>query len=503
MDLILLLLSTAVALSIATFYRRRSYAANPRRLPLPPGPKPELFIGNVRQMPRKQRWLKFAEWKKTYGDIVHAQAFGQHLVILNSYQLASQLLGPRALYSDRPQFQFLGELMGWGRMVSLIQYGDVWKRYRKLIHPAMNKTAVRQYWPAQQKEARVLLQTLIDRPEDFMKEIRSMIGKVVMSTVYGINVESPENEYIVMAEAALETVAHVSGIGNSLLNMFPILKYTPTWFPWSQFKRNALKWRVIAEKMVEMPFADVKRKMATGKALPSFTAACLESGDAPDEIIKWTAGTMYAAGSDTTVASLTSFILAMVLYPEVQKRAQAEIDRVVGKDRLPTFEDRAEMPYMDCVVKEILRWKVVSPLAIPHRAMEVDYFQDYWIPKGTSVIPNVWAMSQDETMYKDPERFWPERFEGEAGKNIVDPHSFVFGFGRRVCTGSHFADANIFIVAASILAAFNISKPLDENGNEVDPVVSFSTGMVTHADPFKCTIKPRSATAISLIQAEG
>jgi len=155
------------------------------------------------------------------------------------------------------------------------------------------------------------------------------------------------------------------------------------------------------------------------------------------------------------------------------------------------------------VVKEILRWKVVSPLAIPHRAMEVDYFQDYWIPKGTSVIPNVWAMSQDETMYKDPERFWPERFEGEAGKKIVDPHSFVFGFGRRVCTGSHFADANIFIVAASILAAFNISKPLDENGNEVDPVVSFSTGMVTHADPFECTIKPRSAAAVSLIQAEG
>jgi cytochrome P450 len=80
----------------------------------------------------------------------------------------------------------------------------------------------------------------------------------------------------------------------------------------------------------------------------------------------------------------------MVLFPEVQKRAQEEIDRVVGKERLPDFADRDKLPYINAVIKEVLRWHPVTPLGIPHMATEDDIYEGYLIPKGAYLFPNNW-----------------------------------------------------------------------------------------------------------------
>lgn len=80
----------------------------------------------------------------------------------------------------------------------------------------------------------------------------------------------------------------------------------------------------------------------------------------------------------------------MTLYPEIQKQAQDEIDRIIGSDRLPTFEDRAKLPYLECVIREIYRWNPASPLAVAHKLMRDDEYEGYLIPAGTVVIPNIW-----------------------------------------------------------------------------------------------------------------
>ena len=165
---------------------------------------------------------------------------------------------------------------------------------------------------------------------------------------------------------------------------------------------------------------------------------------------------------------MTNFILAMTLYPEVQERAQRELDDVIGRDRLPSFSDKSRLPFVSKVVKETLRWKAVSPLGqytifsgsftdcltgVPHATVENDVYRGGFIPKGTTVIANiscvcygclvvgrpdlVWAansaMLHDPTAYSDPDTFNPDRFsptdknpEGEP-----DPARAVFGFGRR------------------------------------------------------------------------
>ena len=88
---------------------------------------------------------------------------------------------------------------------------------------------------------------------------------------------------------------------------------------------------------------------------------------------------------------MLTFFLAMTLYPEVQRRAHRQLDDVIGPDRLPNFGDRESLPYIAAIIKESLRWIIVAPLGVPHRATKDDVYKDkYFIPKGSLVIGNIW-----------------------------------------------------------------------------------------------------------------
>jgi len=101
-------------------------------------------------------------------------------------------------------------------------------------------------------------------------------------------------------------------------------------------------------------------------------------------------GSLLEAGSDTTSGTLYGFILAMLVFPEVQKKAQEEIDRVVGHGRLPTMDDYDQLHYIRCCIKESLRWMPTIILGVPHATTKDDTYGNYVIPKGTTVINNVW-----------------------------------------------------------------------------------------------------------------
>jgi cytochrome P450 len=127
----------------------------------------------------------------------------------------------------------------------------------------------------------------------------------------------------------------------------------------------------------------------------------------------------------------------MVHFPDVQRRAQAEIDRVVGKSRLPEFHDRPVLPYLEAMLLETLRWHVITPLAVPHRAIRDDEYRGYHIPAGATVTPNIWAILHDPVLYPDPFEFKPERFLDARQENVTfsqqpDPTiAGTFGYGRR------------------------------------------------------------------------
>lgn len=144
-----------------------------------------------------------------------------------------------------------------------------------------------------------------------------------------------------------------------------IVKYVPSWFPGSSFKKIAQEWRANLTEMTELPHRMVKSSITNGTAVPSFTQELMESKtsftEEEEETIKWTAASLYSGGADTTVSAIATFFLAMVMNPEVVKKAQEEIDRVVGHDRLPSFSDRPNLPYVEAVCKEVLRSVLVLP----------------------------------------------------------------------------------------------------------------------------------------------
>jgi len=240
--------------------------------------------------------------------------------------------------------------------------------------------------------------------------------------------------------------------------------------------------------------------MAKGQAKPSYARDLLQEENLSDEAmydIKWSAASFYGAGADTTVSVIYAYFLALALHPMVEANAHAEMDRVVGRDRLPTFEDRDQLPYVDAICKELLRWLPIAPLAVPHRATRDVTYKGYSIPEGSWVIANVWKFLHDPNIYKEPMEFNPDRFMGLNPEQ--DPKDYCFGFGRRVCPGIHLADSSIWINIAKSVAAFNVTKTVGPDGQVIVPVAETTDGLVVRPMPFVCDVKPRFPSIPDLV----
>ncbi|TFK50343.1 cytochrome P450 [Heliocybe sulcata] len=492
--------------------RSRSSHVNPLRLPFPPGPKGLPLLGNLLDLPLEDQHLTFHEWSKQYRDIMHVDVLGQHIIILDSLQKASDFFDKKSsIYSSRSRMPMLIELMGWDWDFALMPYGETWRKERRSFHQHFHQGVVDKYQPQQLREARRCLTRLLADPDDFLHHIRHTFAASVMSIAYGIEVSDRDDPYITTAEIAIGSLSETSVPGAFLVNNVPILKYVPPWFPGAGFRKKAEYWRKVGDEMLNKPFYAVLDAMRQGKAVPSVTSSMLQNLCEDDdntealEIIKHTGAAAYSAGADTTVSAVQTFFLAMAKHPEVQKRAQAEIDSVVGSNRLPEFADRPHLPYTNAMVLETLRWQPVTPLAFPHTSTEDDEYEGYFVPKGSMIFGNAWAILHDPIEYPDPEEFKPERFlkDGQLNPNVRDPSVAAFGFGRRICPGRFLSDRAMFCVLSSILAVFDILPPLDKNGMAVPLKPAMTPGIVRMPVPFKCVIKPRSSAAVALIHAHG
>ncbi|KII91146.1 hypothetical protein PLICRDRAFT_51332 [Plicaturopsis crispa FD-325 SS-3] len=474
--------------------------------PLPPGPRRYPVIGNMFDIPTYKPWLTFTQWGTNYGPLVYAKVLGRSMVIINSWEVAADMLDKKSLiYSDRPVLPMTGELMGWRDSFVFYRYGARLRRARKQFHQTLGPRNVKQFQPLEERETRGFLQRVLAKPDGLGMHVRHVTGAVILMVSHGYEVKASEDELVLLADDVVDKFSLSLRPGAFLVDVLPILQYVPDWFPFAGFKRKAKMWNTSLNEMVDKPFEYVKQQMAAGTAIPSFASGLLDSSaDLSEEELyddKWTALTVYAGGSDTTVSAIYSIFLAMTLFPEVQKKAQEELDTVIGSDRLPEFADRERLPYVNALALEVLRWNVVAPLSVAHRLTEDDIHDGYFIPRGAVVIANVYSMLRDPKTYPDPEIFDPTRFIPSEGIEIQkDPRSIAFGFGRRICPGMHLAEDSLFIACAMSLAVFDITKAV-ENGIVVEPIVDMTQGNISHPVPFKCSIKPRSEKAKALILA--
>lgn len=478
---------------------------------LPPGPKPLPLVGNIKDLTAKELWLPATRWAKQYGDVVYLHVFGQGLVFLNTPEAASDLMDKRGvIYSDKPPLVMTGELCNCKNMVAFTRYNDQFKRQRKIMHKALGLPAVPTYYPLLQKATVAFLHRLIADPLNYLKITRRYAGGLILLVVYGYEAVSDNDEFLKQGEDSVDLLANevASGGGIWPVDVFPFLQYLPNFLPGMSFKRKAMKWRVQLEAFVDKPYEYVKNAMRAGIHKPSFTSTMLE--DQAENLspefefdLKWSANSMYGGSMDTTMTTISHFLLVMMDHPEILEKAQKEIDTVVGDDRLPTFEDRPRLPYAEAILYEMWRWSVAVPLGLPHRLMEDDIYKGMLIPKGSLIFPNLWAITRDENLYPDPFTFKPERFlepTDEASKLRRNTRNHVFGFGRRQCPGMHLVDSSIWLLMICMMATLNIRKSVNENGEVIEPKYTFNNSIFRTPTPFMCDIRPRSEKALLLIK---
>ncbi|KAF7798027.1 hypothetical protein EIP86_009239 [Pleurotus ostreatoroseus] len=184
------------------------------------------------------------------------------------------------------------------------------------------------------------------------------------------------------------------------------------------------------------------------------------------------------------------------------RKAQDELDAVVGQTRMPTFDDESSLPYVNAMIKESLRWLVVAPIGLPHATTAEDEYMGYRIPQGSTVWANINSISHDPALFLEPEEFNPERFLNPSDPRLVD-FDLPFGFGRRICPGKALAMQSLFIVISRILWAFHIEPETDADGNPVYPDPNASTSNVTRRpQQFACVLRPRSNDIADMIHEE-
>ncbi|KAK0226846.1 cytochrome P450 [Armillaria nabsnona] len=483
---------------IVVAYTTVRYLRSPWRLPL---------IGNLLELRGKQ-WLTFTELGKKYGDLMYFNVAGQPLVVLNSQKVAADLLDRRAgKFSDRPRNIVASDIMTGGNLVVFSRYG-IWRRMRKAAHKGLNK-GVYKYHPIQTAEAVLLTAGVLAEPEKWNSHLRRTAASAIMSMVYDTPPTSEQDPSVKNINEFVTRLTRAALPGAHFVEFFPWMRYIPS--KYAKWKREAEESYAKDSVMFEGLFNSVKDRVAKGDERPSLASTLIQDAgrhNLTDKENSWLAGNMYAAGSDTSSGVMSWWILAMIAYPETQKRAQAELDAVVGRHRMPSFADYEHLQYIRAMVKEALRCR---SLGLPHRSTEDDVYDGYFIPAGTILMANVWHLNRNPEIYgPDAEHFNPARHLDKNGKLAPGPADtkeeshVTYGFGRRICVGRHVANNSLFIDIAMMLWAMNIERATDENGVplplDVDGCVE--DGLATRPVPFKAKITPRFREAQAIVEQE-
>ncbi|EUC60630.1 O-methylsterigmatocystin oxidoreductase, partial [Rhizoctonia solani AG-3 Rhs1AP] len=316
-----------------------------------------------------------------------------------------------------------------------------------MLNNWLNARAALQFHESHERHTRVLLKRLLNVPHK--EHPFEAVENEFFLSAYGYRIQGHDDPFFRGATEAIEHLFSAHMYTNFWVNILPALSYVPDWVPGTGWKRTAKEWREQKNWTLNSTLQWTKDRVAEGSAEPSILGALLDhkltsnwTQEDKEYRLKELGLVLFSGGTDTSSNVLVKFVAAMVLNPKVQAKAQEEIDRVLGSFKLPTIADEERLP----------------------------------------------AMSRDESIYKDPEVFNPDRFLDPKVPPLPG-----FGWGRRKCPGVYYARAAVFLSISSLLATFTFSKKIDSDGREVTPTIEDgSNSMTLGLKPFEFQFKPRS-----------
>uniref|UniRef100_A0A7N0TN66 Flavonoid 3'-hydroxylase n=1 Tax=Kalanchoe fedtschenkoi TaxID=63787 RepID=A0A7N0TN66_KALFE len=450
-----------------------------------PGPKPWPIVGNLPHLgPRPHHAL--AALARKYGPLMHLKLGFVDVVVAASATTAAQFLKVHdANFSNRPPNSGAKHIAYNYQDMVFAPYGPRWRMLRKVcqVHLFSNK-ALDDFRQVRESEIAVLTRKLAGAgksgtPINLAKALnicttnalaRVMLGKRVFSE--DSSAESDEFKDMVVEMMVL---AGVFNIGDFI----PSLE----WLDLQGVARKMKKLHARFDKFLGKFLEEHRARGAGGggqEKHADFLTVLLqqddtdgEGGKLTDIEIKALLLNMFTAGTDTSSSTVEWAIAELIRHPKLLSQAQQEIDSVLGRDRLVSELDIAHLPFLQAIVKETFRLHPSTPLSLPRMAAESCEIDGYHVPKGATLLVNVWAISRDPEAWEEPLEFRPGRFMpgGErpnADVRGTDFEVIPFGAGRRICAGMSLGIRVVQLVTATLVHAFDWELPAGQSVEKLD-----------------------------------
>ncbi|XP_040847783.1 cytochrome P450 2C2 isoform X2 [Ochotona curzoniae] len=459
---------------------------------LPPGPTPLPILGNLMQVDLKDLSTSLTNLAKVYGPVFTVYLGMKPTVVVHGYEAVKEaLIDLGQELSGRSRFLVTAKInKGFGVIFS---NGKRWVETRRfslmtLRNFGMGKRSIEE---RVQEEARCLVEELRKTnaaPCDPTFILGAAPCNVICSVIFQNRFDYRDQNFLSLMGKFNENFKILNSAWVQVCNIFPVLY---DYFPGSH--RKAVKnifyvKNYIAEKIKEhQKTLDINNprdfidcfliKMEQNNEQSEFTTENLMS----------TVSDVFMAGTETTSTTLRYGLLLLMKHPEVTAKAQEEIERVIGRDRIPSMQDRSRMPYMDAVVHEIQRYINLIPNNVPHTATCNIKFRNYLIPKGTDVLTSLASVLHDEKEFPNPQVFDPGHFLDKSGNFRKSDYFMPFSIGKRVCVGEALARMELFLFLTAILQNFTPKPLVNTEDVSEDP---FSSSFIRVPPLYKVSFVP-------------
>ncbi|XP_077213776.1 cytochrome P450 monooxygenase 76AD131-like [Tasmannia lanceolata] len=497
-----------VAISWIAWMIKKSIKGNTS--PLPPGPRGLPLIGNLPFLePELHRY--YAKLSAIYGPIFKLRLGNKLCVVLSSPSMAKEVLKDHDTTFANHDMQAAALLTATygGSDIVLSPYGPEWRMLRRVCIQELLNTAsldagrVHRRLRVHQTLSEVYAK--IETPVDVGEKITQTIFNTMTSTLWGGTLKGNEEtsvasefRHIMLEIGELITQPNIS-------DLFPLLarfdiqgvqrkaKNLMSWF--DRIFESILDQRMKMNAEVGEANHDISMKQNKDFLDILLNLKNKEDPKTPLTMthIKALLLDMVAGGVDTTSTTLEWAMAEMMHKPEIMKKAQEELESVVGKDKILEDSHCAELHYLEAVVKEALRLHPPNVFLIPHSAIESCVVGGYTIPKNTAIFVNLWEIQRDPSLWDNPSEFIPERFLSSATAGNKwdyrgnDFRYFPFGSGRRICPGISLAERSLKYVLGSLLHSFDWKLP---TGTKIDLADKFGQ-VIKIANPVVAIPTPR------------
>jgi len=478
-DLLLLLASLAAVVVAAVWHLRgHGSGAKKPKLPLPPGPRGWPVLGNLPQLGDKPHHT-MAALARHHGPLFRLRFGSAEVVVAASAKVAGSFLRAHdANFSDRPPNSGAEHVAYNYQDLVFAPYGARWRALRKLcaLH-LFSARALDALRTVRQDEARLMVTRLLsDSPaglavgqEANVCATNALARAAVGRRVFGDGVGEGAREFKDMVVELMQ-LAGVFNIGDFV----PALRWLDPQGVVAKMKRLHRRYdRMMDGFISEREHVAGDRADGEGNDLLSVMLATMrqpaanageEDGIKFNETdIKALLLNLFTAGTDTTSSTVEWALAELIRHPGVLKKLQSELDDIVGNDRLVTESDLPHLTFLAAVIKETFRMHPSTPLSLPRVAAEDCEVDGYWVPKGTTLLVNVWAIARDPASWgPDALEFRPARFLSGGSHEAVDVKGgdyelIPFGAGRRICAGLSWGLRMVTLMTATLVHAFDWS----------------------------------------------